>query len=114
MGKTARKPAVQKQSGPAAKKPAAKKVARWNGVPSLKDDRREAILRSVANVLRNSRLSSLTIKQVADELGRLSETYGVDEFFLWHHVGYFPQEVEMAMLEEFAAAAPMVPAKALA
>ena len=53
-------------------------------------------------------------QQVADELGRLSETYGVDEFFLWHHVGYFPQEVEMAMLEEFAAAAPMVPAKALA
>src|SRR3569833_1099765 len=71
MGKAARKSAqiAQKQSGPAAKKPAAKKVARWNGVPSLKDDRREAILRSVANVLRNSRLSSLTIKQVADELG---------------------------------------------
>ena len=71
MGKAARKPAqiAQKQSGPAAKKPAAKKVVRWNGVPSLKDDRREAILRSVANVLRNSRLSSLTIKQVADELG---------------------------------------------
>src|SRR3569623_1953605 len=71
MGKTARKSAqvAYKQNGPAAKKPAAKKVARWNGVPILKDDRREAILRSVANVLRNSRLSSLTIKQVADELG---------------------------------------------
>ena len=71
MGKAARKTAqiAQKQSGPAAKRPAAKKVARWNGVPNLKDDRREAILRSVANVLRNSRLSSLTIKQVADELG---------------------------------------------
>ena len=71
MGKAARKTAqiARKQSGPAAKKRAAKRVARWNGVPSLKDDRREAILRSVANVLRNSRLSSLTIKQVADELG---------------------------------------------
>jgi hypothetical protein len=43
-------------------------------------------------------------QQVADEVGRLRETYGVDEFFLWHHVGYFPDEVEMAMLAEFAAA----------
>jgi alkanesulfonate monooxygenase SsuD/methylene tetrahydromethanopterin reductase-like flavin-dependent oxidoreductase (luciferase family) len=41
-------------------------------------------------------------QQVADEIGRLANTYKVDEFFLWHHVGYFPQEVEMAMLEEFA------------
>ena len=46
-----------------------------------------------------------TRQQVADQLGRLRDTYGVDEFFLWHHVGYFPQELEMAMLEEFAAAA---------
>jgi alkanesulfonate monooxygenase SsuD/methylene tetrahydromethanopterin reductase-like flavin-dependent oxidoreductase (luciferase family) len=44
-------------------------------------------------------------QEVADQLGRLRHTYGVEEFFLWHHVGYFPQEVEMAMLEEFAAAA---------
>ena len=43
-------------------------------------------------------------QQVADEIGRLGEAYGVDEFFLWHHVGYFPDEVEMAMLAEFAAA----------
>jgi len=28
--------------------------------------------------------------------------YKVDEYFLWHHVGYFPQEVEMALLREFA------------
>ena len=47
----------------------ARKAVRWNGVPSLKDHRREAILRSVANVLRNSRLSSLTIQDIADELG---------------------------------------------
>jgi hypothetical protein len=43
-------------------------------------------------------------QQVADEIGRLREKYGVDEFFLWHHVGYFPDEVEMTMLAEFAAA----------
>jgi len=44
-------------------------------------------------------------QQVADEVGRIADTYKVDEFFLWHHVGYFPQDVEMAMLAEFAAAA---------
>jgi alkanesulfonate monooxygenase SsuD/methylene tetrahydromethanopterin reductase-like flavin-dependent oxidoreductase (luciferase family) len=48
-------------------------------------------------------------QQVADQIGRLSETYKVDEFFLWHHVGYFPHDVEMAMLEEFATAACMKP-----
>jgi AcrR family transcriptional regulator len=71
MGKVVRKSAqvARKQSAPAAKRAVGKKVARWNGMPRLKDDRREAILRSVANVLRNSRLSSLTIKQIADELG---------------------------------------------
>ncbi|AMS45496.1 LLM class flavin-dependent oxidoreductase [Aminobacter aminovorans] len=47
-------------------------------------------------------------QQVADEVGRLKETFGVDEFFLWHHVGYFPEEVELGMLEEFAAAVGMV------
>ena len=71
MGEALRKNAqiAHKQSAPAANRPVGKKVARWNGMPRVKDDRREAILRSVANVLRNSRLSSLTIKQVADELG---------------------------------------------
>ncbi len=49
-------------------------------------------------------------QQVADELGRLSRAYNVDEFFVWHHVGYFPQDVEKAMLEEFAAAASLKPA----
>jgi len=42
---------------------------RWSGEAQLKNHRQEAILRSVANVLRNSRLSSLTIQDVADELG---------------------------------------------
>lgn len=69
MGKARRKRTDVKDRGIAAKRPAGRKVARWKGVPILKDDRREAILRSVAKVLRNSRLSSLTIKQVADELG---------------------------------------------
>ena len=35
-------------------------------------------------------------------IGRMRDLYKVDEYFLWHHVGYFPQEVEMAMLREFA------------
>jgi AcrR family transcriptional regulator len=74
MDKASRKSAqVTRKSAPAAKKSARKSVGknnvRWSGMPSLKDGRREAILRSVANVLRSSRLSSLTIKQVADELG---------------------------------------------
>ena len=42
--------------------------------------------------------------EVADHVNRLADTYKVDEFFLWHHVGYFPEEVEMAMLSEFAEA----------
>ena len=46
-----------------------KKAVRWNGAPGLKGQRRETILRSVANVLRNSGLSSLTIQEIADELG---------------------------------------------
>jgi alkanesulfonate monooxygenase SsuD/methylene tetrahydromethanopterin reductase-like flavin-dependent oxidoreductase (luciferase family) len=40
-------------------------------------------------------------QEVLDHVTRLAETYEVDEFFLWHHVGYFPQEQEMAMLHEF-------------
>lgn len=43
-------------------------------------------------------------QQVADHVNRLAEQYALNEFFLWHHVGYFPEEVEMAMLSEFAEA----------
>ena len=46
-----------------------KKAVRWNGAPGLKGQRRETILRSVGSVLRNSGLSSLTIQDIADELG---------------------------------------------
>jgi AcrR family transcriptional regulator len=63
---------MTKRSAPIVKKSGAagaKTNPRWAGVPSLKDHRREAILRSVASVLRSSRLSSLTIQDVADELG---------------------------------------------
>jgi AcrR family transcriptional regulator len=48
---------------------AARKKARWDGVSKRQDHRQDVILRSVANVLRNSRQSSLTIKDIADELG---------------------------------------------
>jgi AcrR family transcriptional regulator len=59
------------RAAPATKRSASasKKNARWNGSPSLKGQRQEVILRSVANVLRNSRTSSLSIQDVADELG---------------------------------------------
>jgi alkanesulfonate monooxygenase SsuD/methylene tetrahydromethanopterin reductase-like flavin-dependent oxidoreductase (luciferase family) len=39
---------------------------------------------------------------VQDDIGRLRDTYKIDEFFIWHHVGYFQQDIEMAMLREFA------------
>lgn len=42
--------------------------------------------------------------KIAEEIGRLHELFGVDEFVLWHHVGYFEQEEELGMLEEFASA----------
>src|SRR5687767_4692869 len=63
----ARTPAssARTKSAPARKK----KVVRWNGAPGLKGQRQEAILRSVGSVLRNSRLSSLTIQDIASELG---------------------------------------------
>lgn len=43
-----------------------------------------------------------TGNEVADEIGRLNQELGIEEFFLWHHVGYFSQAEELAMLEVFA------------
>jgi AcrR family transcriptional regulator len=43
--------------------------ARWSGRSSPKRSRRDAILKSVASVLRDSRLSSLTMQDIAHELG---------------------------------------------
>lgn len=39
---------------------------------------------------------------VLDDINRLSRSYKTNEIFLWHHVGYFPQDIEMGMLEAFA------------
>ncbi len=39
---------------------------------------------------------------VQDDIGRLRDLYNIDEFVIWQSVGYFPHEVEMAMLEQFA------------
>lgn len=41
-------------------------------------------------------------QEVLDHVGRLHETFGIEEFFLWHHVGWFEQDEELAMLNEFA------------
>ena len=41
-------------------------------------------------------------QEVLDHVASVAERYGVEEFFLWHHIGYFPQEQELAMLNEFA------------
>ncbi len=41
-------------------------------------------------------------QEVLDHVAGLAERFKVDEFFLWHHVGYFSQEQELAMLEQFA------------
>jgi hypothetical protein len=43
-------------------------------------------------------------QEVQDEVARLVKQFKANEIFLWHHVGYFPQEVELAMLSEFAEA----------
>ena len=41
-------------------------------------------------------------QEVLNHVAGLAERFKVDEFFLWHHVGYFSQEQELAMLEQFA------------
>lgn len=48
------------------------------------------------------RLWSGSKQQVQDDISRMRDKYKVEEYFLWHHVGYFPQDVEMGMLREFA------------
>ena len=41
-------------------------------------------------------------QEVLDHVARLRDTWGIHEFFLRHHVGWFEQDQEMAMLNEFA------------
>lgn len=43
-----------------------------------------------------------TVDQVIDQVGALREKYGTEEFVCWHHVGYFEQEEELEMLDNFA------------
>ena len=48
------------------------------------------------------RLWKGTRQEVLEHVAAKADELGVDEVFLWHHVGYFPQEQELAMLNEFA------------
>ena len=48
------------------------------------------------------RMWSGSKQEVHDDVAYLIETYAVDEIFIWHHVGYFGDEVEKAALQAFA------------
>jgi len=105
MSKAPRKTASSAREGASGrtKKSPAKKIARWNGVVDIKDHRREAILRSVANVLRNSRLSSLTIQQIADELGMTKGNlyyYFKDKHDILFHCHMRSTEISLKALSE--------------
>lgn len=41
-------------------------------------------------------------QEVLDQVMTLAERYQIDEFFLWHHVGYFGDDLEIGALEAFA------------
>lgn len=43
-----------------------------------------------------------TVDQVIDQVGALKEKYGTEEFVVWHHVGYFTQDEELEMLDNYA------------
>lgn len=43
-------------------------------------------------------------QEMLDSVAGLAEQYGVEEFFCWHHVGWFTQEQELSVLNEFAEA----------
>jgi AcrR family transcriptional regulator len=82
---------------------APKRNLRWNGVSGLKGQRKEVILRSVANVLRNSRLSSLTIQDVADELGMTKGNlyyYFKDKQDILYQCHMRSMEISLRALEE--------------
>ena len=82
---------------------APKRNVRWNGMSGLKGQRREVILRSVANVLRNSRLSSLTIQDVADELGMTKGNlyyYFKDKQDILYQCHMRSMEISLRALEE--------------
>lgn len=41
-------------------------------------------------------------QETLDNVMELAERYGIDEFFLWHHVGFFGDDLEQEALIEFA------------
>jgi len=41
-------------------------------------------------------------QEVQDDVFRLIETYGIDELFVWHHIGYFGDDREREALAAFA------------
>jgi AcrR family transcriptional regulator len=99
MDEMARKPTSNAKKRGAA---APRKNLRWNGMPTQKGNRREVILRSVANVLRNSRLSSLTIQEVADELGMTKGNlyyYFKDKQDILYHCHMRSMDISMRALE---------------
>ena len=42
-----------------------------------------------------------TGQETLDTIAKFREEKGIDNFFLWHHVGYYEQEEELEMLETF-------------
>lgn len=40
-------------------------------------------------------------QETLDSVMELAERYGIDEFFLWHHVGFFGDDIEQEALIEF-------------
>ena len=75
---------------------------RWNGVPSLKGHRREAILRSVASVAQFAS-SSLTIQDIASELGMTKGNlyyYFKDKREILYHCHMRSMEISLLALQE--------------
>ena len=41
-------------------------------------------------------------QEVQDDALRIIDQFELDEIFIWHHIGYFGDELEMAALNAFA------------
>ena len=96
----ARTPASARIKSALARK---KKVVRWKGALGLKGQRQEAILRSVGTVLRNSRLSSLTIQDIASELGMTKGNlyyYFKDKQDILYHCHMRCMDISLRALQE--------------
>lgn len=42
------------------------------------------------------------VYQVIDQVGALKEKHGTKEFVVWHHVGYFTQDEDLEILNNYA------------